>query len=449
MTLRSRLWTLLLLAAPAVWLFTLLLTVLLSRQEIDESFDTRQVRLAQQVLAMLPPDPPAAARPEQRLAPLSSDEGQADLEAMAISVTGPDNRLAFVDREGERLPRDAPPGFLDTKIDGVAWRVYTLVDDHAGWRVTVGQLSEESTEVLQDLLVAQAVPLLVSLPLLLAAMAWAVRRALQPLDVVRRDLLSRAPTDFRPLDAAGAPGEILPLLASMNALLLRVEELVLHERRLVADAAHELRTPLAALSAQWEAAEAATDAEVRTRAQARVGQGIQRLSHLVGQLLMLATAESAAAAGLSGRPVNWMRVVEDAMSDCLPLIERSNVDIEVQWPAANESALPVEGSEPLLATLLRNLLDNALRYSPPGARVRVRFSANALSVQDDGPGMAPAMLRRAGDRFYRPAGQTSAGSGLGLSIVRRIAELHGLTMTIASPPPGAAHGVIVELHRGT
>jgi two-component system sensor histidine kinase QseC len=447
MTLQRRLLLLLLMTAPAVWLATLVLTVLLSSREVRELFDTRQVRLAQQVLAMLPDEPRALMRAEgARAAPPGTATGDADLEEMAISVAGADGRLIFVDHEGERLPRDAPPGFHDLMIDGVGWRLFTLTSADGRWRVTVGQLAEEYEEVLRDLILAQGLPLLVALPFLLAALAWAVRRALAPLDSLRRDLTTRAPTDLRPLDVRHAPGEIQPLLESMNSLLRRVDELILHERRLIADAAHELRTPLAALAAQWEAAEAASEASVRQLASARVGQGIRRLSRLVGQLLALATTESIMADRVAaGQMVNWTRIVEDAMSDCLPLIESSGVEVEVLWQSAPEATLPIHGSEPLLTTLLRNLLDNALRYSSRGAQVRLRMNLDQLSVEDDGPGIPPEAMNRIGDRFFRPSGQLHEGSGLGLSIARRIAELHRLSLAIESPPAGSSHGVCVTL----
>ena len=449
MTLRRRLLLLLLAGAPLVWLLTLMLTLVIAKREINELFDTQQVRLAQQVLVMLPADPAGLGDTATARLPLVAGEhGSAELAEMAIAVTSGDGRLVLSDREGARLPRNATSGFVDTDIDGAAWRVFTLGSDDGRWRVAVGQMLEERDEVLWDLLGSQALPVLLALPLLLLAMAWAVRRALRPLDALRLDLQGRSPMDLRPLDASDAPGELTPLLASMNALLARIDQAMAHERRLTADAAHELRTPLAALRAQWEAAQAATDPAVRMQAHKQVGAVIERLSHLVDQLLQLARAEGEDATQVGAmQPIDWRRVVEGALSDCLPLIDARSGEVEVEWPAHGIAPLPLTGSEPLMTTLLRNLIDNALRYAPPGALVRVRFAGDGLSVEDGGPGLSPDLLARFGDRFFRPAGQAATGSGLGVSIVRRIAELHGLAMRVDNRPSAEGHGLRVELRR--
>ena len=447
MTLRRRLLTLLAVGAPLVWLLTLLLTVVIVRREINELFDTQQVRLAQQVLVMLPADPQQLGTPgPARLPFVAGDHGGAELKDMAIAVASGDGRLLLTDREGARLPLAVAAGFVDTAIDGEAWRVYSLASSDGRWRVVVGQAAEEREEVLWDLLASQALPGLLALPLLLFAMVWAVQRALLPLATLSGDLRKRGATDLQPVDEHSAPAELQPLLAAMNALLARIERALAFERRLTADAAHELRTPLAALRAQWEAAQAATDTAVRARAQQQVGAVIERLTRLVEQLLQLARAEGEDAKRVGTlAPVDWRRVVETALSDCLPLLEASGSEVEVDWPAHGVAPLPLAGSEPLLTTLLRNLIDNALRYAPPRSTVRLRFSGDAVTVEDSGPGLPPEALARLGDRFYRPAGQTQAGSGLGLSIVRRIAELHGLAVAFNRGPAGG--GLRVELRR--
>ncbi len=143
--------------------------------------------------------------------------------------------------------------------------------------------------------------------------------------------------------------------------------------------------------------------------------------------------------------VDWQRVLERALADCLPLLEQRGADVDVAWPAHGLVVMPLRGDEALLATLLRNLIDNALRYG--GKKVHVRVAPDRITVEDDGPGVAPAQLARLGDRFYRPPGQAQAGSGLGLSIVKRIADLHGLAVRYASRSDGS--GLRVELVRST
>jgi two-component system sensor histidine kinase QseC len=307
--------------------------------------------------------------------------------------------------------------------------------------VAVGQAIEERTELLRDLLAGQLLPWLLMLPVLLAVIAASVRRGLQPVREIAREVQERRADSLAPLASTDAPAELQPLLRSMNDLFVRIGRALEHERRMTADAAHELRTPLAALRAQWEVAQlAANDAE-RSQAHARIGEGIDRLSRLVSQLLALASAES------GGRPVHteavdWHRVLEKALSDCLPLLDGTGTEVTVSWPEQG-APLPLAGDEALLATLVRNLVDNALRYSPPRSLIAVRLPADSLVIEDQGTGLAEADLARLGDRFYRPAGQAQSGSGLGISIVRRVAELHGLDVRFENRGDGRGLRVTV------
>jgi two-component system sensor histidine kinase QseC len=171
--------------------------------------------------------------------------------------------------------------------------------------------------------------------------------------------------------------------------------------------------------------------------------GIHRLGGLVRQLLALSRIEQLAAL-VAPKDVRWERVMEQVLSDCLPEADNRGTDISCSWPESGTTAFPLRGDENLLAVMLRNLVDNAVRYSPEGAHVEIVFGRDRVSVQDDGPGVSAEALPRLGDRFYRPPGQDQAGSGLGLSIVRRIAALHGLVLRLDSRPGG---GLRVELAR--
>jgi two-component system sensor histidine kinase QseC len=272
--------------------------------------------------------------------------------------------------------------------------------------------------------------------------AAAVRRGLRPVREIAREVQQRRADSLAPLPVSDVPAELRPLLGSMNDLFARIERALEHERRLTADAAHELRTPLAALRAQWEAAQLATTDAERAQAQARIGEGIERLSRLVSQLLALASADSGSRPVFT-EAVDWHRVLERALSDCLPLIDGTGSEVAVGWPE-QAAPLPLAGDESLLAALVRNLVDNALRYSPPRSLVTVRLSADSLIVEDRGPGLPEAQLARLGDRFYRPAGQAQSGSGLGISIVRRVAQLHGLEVLLVNRDDGPGLRVTVR-----
>jgi two-component system sensor histidine kinase QseC len=450
-TLQRRLLVLLLIAVPAIWAAAVVTMLWRARHEIHELFDTQQIRLAQQVLALvLARGADADAWPVVEVpavAAATADAralGEAELKDLSVAVWSADGRLRLADREGTALTlHDSVAGFEEQSIGGEPWRVYYLRSRDGEWTVAVGLASEERDEVLQGLILGQLVPWVLMLPVLLVAMALAVRHALKPVRVLAADLAVRGPDDLRRVEPAGLPAEVVPVVHEMNRLFDRIRRTLEHERRLTADAAHELRTPLAALRAQWEAARVADNATARQAAYEQVGPGIQRLERLVTQLLTLSGLE-ARADGAFTRPVDWRRVVQDALSDCLPLIDARGAEIDVEWPPGVEQPLALAGDASLMTLLLRNLVDNALRYG--GRRILVRFASDALVVEDDGPGVSGDLLPRLGDRFHRPSGESEPGSGLGLSIVQRVAALHGLTVQFANrEAPGS--GLRVALRR--
>lgn len=417
MTLQRRVLLLLLLSAPLVWLVTGLISLDRARLEINELFDTQLIQLARQVQSMLP----RAALDAIELggAATPGTTGEAELEDLAVAVWDREGRLLLVDREGTMLPHDArASGFHDLVLGGEPWRVFYLQAASGEWVVAVAQQAHERDELVWGLVAGQLLPWALTLPVLLLVMAAAVRQALRPLRTLGAEIGARASDDLRPLATDDRPAELQPLVAEMNTLFARVRETIEHERRFTADAAHELRTPLAALQAQWDAARLAG-----TVPDAKIGEGLARLSRLVSQLLALARLESAAP---QSETIDWRALATQVVDEVLPLADRRQVELACEWPADGATPLPLQGDAALLAALLRNLLDNALRHAPAGSTVTLRIGTDAIEVLDEGPGVATEHLARLGDRFFRPPGETESGSGLGLSIVQRIAALHGL-----------------------
>lgn len=438
MTLQRRVLLLLLLSAPLVWLATGLFSLNRARYEINELFDTELIRLARQMQSTLPHAAFDAIETPQVAEAASGPTGDAELEDMAIAVWNRDGHLLLVDREGAHLPY-APlaSGFHELRLQDRPWRVYYLQAATGDWLIAVGQATEERNELAWGLIAGQLLPWAFTLPVLLAVMAAAVRQALRPLHHLSAEIATRASDDLRPLACPDCPGELQPLVEAMNALFTRVQDTLEHERRFTADAAHELRTPLAALQAQWDAARLAGRATDE-----KIGEGLARLSRLVSQLLALARLDHAAP--MLTAPVDWQAVSAQAMDEVLPLADRGGVEIACEWPAQAAAPLPLKGDAALLTALLRNLLENALRHAPRDSVVTLRFGADALEVLDEGPGVVPEHLPRLGDRFFRPAGEISPGSGLGLSIVQRIATLHGLHLVLANRPAGPGFVARVE-----
>lgn len=208
----------------------------------------------------------------------------------------------------------------------------------------------------------------------------------------------------------------------------RIQQSIENERRFTADAAHELRTPLAALATQAEVARRAQNAPEREHALDQLTVSARRAARLVDQLLTLARLEPESGPSLS--PVNLAQRVIESCADCGPAALDKGIDLVLE---VNRD-VPVMGNDDLLRVLLRNLLDNAVRYTPAGGKVGVGVTANAVVITDTGPGIPAAERERVFDRFYRLAGQEEEGSGLGLSIVRRITELHGARLELADGP---------------
>ena len=428
MTLQRRLLLLIALVAPLVWAAAGAGAWWRAQHEIAELYDTEMVRLARQVLALLPTTTEAAQRAAGLPPTAGEPGGEAELRTLSVAAWIGGQRV-LSDAEGASLPwRDGDDGFLDASLDGAAWRLYYLGDAPGGpRRVAVGQDLAERAELVQGLLLSQLWPWLASLPVLLLALAAAVRHALSPMRALTRAVERRDAGDLRPVGGDGVPADLAPLVGSIDRLLARLDAAIRQERRFTADAAHELRTPIATVRAHWDALRLSASPAERERAAAGVSAGIDRLGHLVAQMLAMARADAAPA--LPDRAVDWPAVVEQAVADALPIVEARDARLEVEWPARGVAPMPLSGDPGLLASMLRNLIDNAIRYGPPRGRVVVRIGADRIEVEDEGPGLDPDARAHLGRRFHRVAGAGQPGSGLGVSIVERVATLHGLAVT--------------------
>ena len=446
MTLQRRLLILLLLSAPLVWGAGLLFWVEHARFEINELFDTQQIRLARQVLSTLPSASLNGKAASPITAPSPGSLGDAELDDLSIAVWDRTDRLLLVDREGVLLPvRHGDEGFINLTLGGETWRTYYVPADSGDWQIAVGQRQEERDELLWSLLASQLVPWVLTLPVLMLVMAGAVRQALKPVRALTAQIDLRAANDLQPLSATDLPTDLQPLLRATNTMLARIAGSHERERRFIADAAHELRTPLAALQAQWDAQR--LQAPEAAPAPDKIAQGLARMGRLVAQLLALSRLDQPAPAA-ADQVVDWPALVERLFSELLPLADRAGVELECVWPPAGEAPLALQGDSELIAAMLRNLLDNALRHSAPGQTVSLRLLHDAIEVVDDGPGVDDEHLARLGDRFFRAPGQDTSGSGLGLSIVTRIAAMHGLRVSWANrggEPP--RRGFVVRLER--
>jgi two-component system sensor histidine kinase QseC len=340
------------------------------------------------------------------------------------SASAPETRLSERDE-----------GYADAVIDGKRWRIFSRRDESGRYVVQVGERYELRDELAESVAGHLMHPLAVALPVLALLIWFAVGAGLAPLGRLAAEVGRRAPDNLAPLEESRTPREVRPLLGALNTLFARLRALLEQERRFTADAAHELRTPLAAVKTQAQVALGAVDAEERARALAHVVTGTDRAAHLVEQLLMLARLDPQTALA-QARPASLRDLAAECVAAQAPAAAQKNVGVGL---AAEDDGL-IAGDSTLLAVLLRNLVDNAVRYSPAGGEIEVSIGREdgtvVLRVTDNGPGIPEAERSRVFERFYRVLGSGEEGSGLGLSIVKRIADLHRASIALAAGPGG-------------
>ena len=337
------------------------------------------------------------------------------------------------------------PGHRDGTLNGAPWRLYYRVDAQRGLDVIVGIENDFSGDVARFVLYRQTWPLLIALPLAGFLIVLGVHQGLRPLRDLASEITARSPSQLAPIDASQVPAEVKGIVTSLNRLLGRLSEAIEGERRFTANASHELRTPLAAIEVQSQVALKTEEPEKRDQALRQISESVDRATRLVAQLLTLARLDPESAAGLM-KTVDLRRIVEDELAALADTALAKSLDIGLE----GEGSAKVQGDPDALSILIRNLLDNAIRYTPQGGSVTATIDSDAsgvrLVVSDTGPGVPQDEREKVFDRFYRMVGSTSSGAGLGLSIVRRIADLHRASLAL-SESPGGGLSVTTEFPR--
>ena len=335
----------------------------------------------------------------------------------------------------DAVPKGRQAGFTYAETDDGRWRIYTHVS--AQGIVQVGQPVEMRAALARDLSWRVVTPLLVFLPLLGVLIAWLLRPGLAALNETSRLVSDRDAARLDPLPTENVPSELLPLVRQINALMARLAASLEAHRRFLADAAHGLRSPIAAIGLQAELAARSRNADTLGSAHEELVRGTQRAARLVQQLLDFARLEPGTA-GETPRSLDLAAVVRDVLSAHALQAEERGVDLGADMPAE----VPLTGREVELRMLLANLVDNALRYAPPQTAVTVtvrrRAASAEIEVTDAGPGIPAAERDRVFERFYRVEGDSTRGTGLGLSIAKAIVERHHGSIRLAEAHPGAA-----------
>lgn len=363
-------------------------------------------------------------------------DGELDFVVQIWSVDG---RSIYATRDHANLPARALLGLAEVNVNGQVWRTFSVATRDRV--IQVAQPALIRKRLAADAALRSVLPLLFLAPVLALFGWWVVARSLAPLNRVAAGVRQRDEHVLDPLPTEGLPDEVEPLVGALNALLVRLGQSFDTQRAFVADAAHELRSPLTALTLQLRLLRRAPDEASREAALTALGAGIERSTRLVEQLLTLARSEPNAATA-PAVPLDLAEVVREALVDTVPYAVSRGSELELHA----EETVPLTGDRTALGVLARNLADNALRYSPPGAHVVVRVGqadgGSFLQVDDNGPGIPPEERSRVFDRFYRRESSDEGGSGLGLAIVDSIARRHHASVELSESPLGGLRATV-------
>ena len=425
-----RLISVLCLTALFVWLGSTLVAWWQVRHDVNKVFDAQQVlfaeRLANSDLSTILLESSTTLNKNSQ----SALKKSYDDDALAFAIFSETGKLLFSDgRNGKDFIFNNKTGFHNshTYDDDDNWRIFWRTAVNGKLIIAVGQELDYREDLIEEMIFGQMWIWFASLPILIIVLGWLIHKELRPIKRLSQEVQTRKSGDVSLLNTEGLPAEILPLVKNLNQFFDRTSAMLQRERRFTSDAAHELRSPLAALRIQTEVAQlAGDDVELREQALLHLTQGIERASQLIEQLLTLSKLDNLQELE-ELQPIDWEGIIQSLIAERYFVAEKRKITLAFE----KESEPKQKQGQPILVSLmLRNLLDNAIKYCPEETTVSVKIAFSQIIVEDNGGGVDSEDLKKLGQRFYRPAGQNEKGSGLGLSIVMRIAELHGFKVRL-------------------
>ena len=472
-SIQQRLFISLLIGLPLLWLITSSFIAWRLWHEINEMNDTQITQVVRYLMGISANDDeqsdrdnnnetehngkPVAKIYNLKSKALSGNLGDAEDDYMGFAIWDKEGNLLAADENGQSfsfLPDQR--GFVEEdsaiyqRLNPFSkrWRLFYAHDDYRSDGmgeervIAIGQSLASRREMIVEAMSVQVLPMLIGLLSLMILTIGLIRHGLMPLSQISSEVEQRKPQDDRPI-TADVPQEIQPLVTALNVLFVKVADTLAREQRFTADASHELRSPLAALKLQADLLQQQllqlsgieNDSQLFYHTQ-KISDGIERATHLVDQLLVLAKIEPQQQLPFEQleRP-DWLMLTDTVLSDVNRLAREKHIQLKRTVHCDNSAdILPILINPVLFKLLIRNLLDNAIRYCPEGCQIELQLDTDSIKVVDNGLGVDPEQLARLSERFYRPAGQTQIGSGLGLSIANRIADLHNLTLAFANRP---------------
>jgi len=375
-----------------------------------------------------------------------------DVDTVYYQIVAPSGEVQDGDRELPQPPeddRDRPGAvhFRNGNMHGTQVRIaysFIVLEDRGAEEtrlalVQVAETLEKRAKLANEIIKGVILPQFIVLPIVLALVWFALSRGLSPLAQLQERIRARNPDDLSPIDARQVPEEITPLVRSLNDMLERLSLSIDMQKRFIADAAHQMKTPLAGMRMQSELALRQTDQGEIHRSLEQLAKSSEAATRLVNQLLALARAENQPQAGTALLPLDLPELARSAVRDWVPASFSHRIDLGYEGP---DDGIAIAGNPTMLREMLSNLIDNALRYTPQGGAVTVRVSTAGgmavVEVEDTGPGIPETERGHVFERFYRILGSAAEGSGLGLAIVREIAQQHDATVELTTNPRSLA-----------
>jgi two-component system OmpR family sensor kinase/two-component system sensor histidine kinase QseC len=367
-------------------------------------------------------------------------DGSDGARDVVVQIWTMNGTVLYLSHPGTALPDQAKLGFSDVDASGRRWRVYTMIANNHVIQVA------QPLEIRRDLVAAAALhslsPLLIFAPVMALLIWLLVGSGLRPVRRLEQEVTQRNAGALDPVSERNLPDEIAPVASAINSLLAKLRRAFAVQRAFVADAAHELRSPLTALKIQLQVLERAPDDNAKATALAKLNEGVDRASHLIEQLLVAARTE-ATEAPTSMQPLDVAEAMRRAMADVFTLAEHKQITLDFDAP----DNLMIAADSDAIKILMRNLLDNAVRYTPSGGTVKAKAAREGdrivLTIDDSGPGIPQQDRQHVFERFVRGETAGQKGSGLGLSIVKNIVEQHQGSITLADSQLGGLRVMVM------
>ena len=434
LSLRLRLILFFVIISCAVWGCAGVLAWTETKEKIDEFFDTYQMAMARQLAGTNwnRIDKDIQKKTDNLLDDIRGADDED--EAIGFAVFDASGRMVFHDDENGKdfAYQDISGSFVKQRVDGEDWRIIWIKSADGKFRIAVGQEIEYRDDMAWDMLEEFLTPWAIGLVILLLSVIGIISREFLPLRRLAKDIAVRKNDDLSPIADQNIPSEIKPLTNAMNQLLEKVNAVLQRERRFISDAAHELRTPLTALKVQLDVAKlSADDPKTLGITLDKLEQGINRSTRLVEQLLALSRLETSIQTGqIVAESLNWKFLCEQLADEYRYDIAAKKLSLQI---SENGQGPFAEGNPVLVELMLRNLLDNAIKYSPQEAKIAINIGNSYIEVRNTDVQIKPQDLLKLGQRFFRVAGQNEKGNGIGLSIVKCIADFYACNLTFANP----------------